>query len=287
MEEAAVGVPLDSLVARRVFGLEVVPDRRNYRRVSMAGGDDLPHYGECETYAWSVVERLTETGFDVEVFVERQAGVPSCQTLVLRGYAVVAQADAKTMPESVCRAALAAVTKGRTAMDAERCKTVLVGGVDRLLKARPWLTGLTEEERAVLLSARSVIIADADLAGRIAAGVGPYRETKGDAVSALHPYPSDPVPAARLIVGALRGDGTPVVEACHACWHLIGVGLSFVDRHEAPEAVALEVTDQGRAALLERCFLDAEPRGAVEVPWRLILDVAYELLSRWLDRRGP
>jgi hypothetical protein len=59
-------------------------------------------------------------------------------------------------------------------------REIMVSGIERILN-RPWLSGITREERAVLLAARSVINSDDTVAERIAQAVGPhYEEAPGD-----------------------------------------------------------------------------------------------------------
>lgn len=60
-------------------------------------------------------------------------------------------------------------------MDPERCRTVLVGGIDRVL-GLPRFLGPSAEEKAVLLACRAEVVADDALVGRIASKVAPYRE---------------------------------------------------------------------------------------------------------------
>ncbi len=66
------------------------------------------------------------------------------------------------------------VKDGVPKMDRDRCRTVLVQGIDKILSFR--MFGPTEEQRAVLLAARQVAIADDVFIEKIAHSVGPYHE---------------------------------------------------------------------------------------------------------------
>lgn len=59
-------------------------------------------------------------------------------------------------------------------MDKERCRTVLVQGIDKILGYR--MFGPSEEQRAVLLAARQLAISDDEFIGKISLSVGPYRQ---------------------------------------------------------------------------------------------------------------
>jgi hypothetical protein len=55
----------------------------------------------------------------------------------------------------------------------ERCRQVLIGGIDKLVTHR-WLSRITDEENAVLMGCRSVAITNDEVISKIADAVGPY-----------------------------------------------------------------------------------------------------------------
>lgn len=168
-------------------------------------------------------------------------------------------------------------------MDPEVLRHGLLSRVDNLL-SRTWLVG--REDRRYLNAFRSYLpnmpVEELKKLGTYMS-YGEEQETHMPPVTTLYSYPLDPTPAVHVIVNKLRGVDIPTVEAVHACWHLAGVGLRFIDSHTPEVMSAVPSSDEGKAIVLEQHLLPTGV-GTAEIPWRLILDLAYELLRRWLDK---
>jgi hypothetical protein len=72
-------------------------------------------------------------------------------------------------------------------MDRDRLKDVLVTGIDRILQIRSWISGVTPEERSVLLAARQTVINDSTVLDKILPNVGPYHDVADEPPPESHP----------------------------------------------------------------------------------------------------
>lgn len=105
------GLPLDTMIAERIFGETVVPDEVNFRGVALgqpgSQGRDLPHYSTDIAAAWTVVERCAAIG----PFAYRQVnGLPVATWFMAHFEAAHLWAHtSKEAAEEICRAALRAI----------------------------------------------------------------------------------------------------------------------------------------------------------------------------------
>lgn len=78
-------------------------------------------------------------------------------------------------------------------MDRPRLKQVLVGGIDKILNVRPWLSGITPEQRAVLMAARQAAINSDAVLDAILVYVGPYeQQARAEHEEMMLQAPDDP-----------------------------------------------------------------------------------------------
>lgn len=98
-------------------------------------------------------------------------------------------------------------------MDANRARSIMIKGLDRLIGLR-WPLAPSEEERAVMIAARAIVVRDDELSTRIANEVGPYNQgvpvatTREECLKSVDP-------SLHAAADALNAAGVP--------WELIGM----------------------------------------------------------------
>lgn len=111
---------------------------------------------------------------------------------------------------------------------------------------------------------------------------------------ALATYPDDPRPAIDLVLGHLNGETPDTKDLAHAGWHLIGYGLSKFDPHDpAPVAKAggKACDDEELKKHLEQakaeCDGQTKAKGAMTIPWALIVQAVLDLIQEILNKPQP
>lgn len=108
------GRTMDTLVAKRVFGLDVVASsngfyfENNGKFPGRAPLLELPRYSTNIAAAWKVVENLTS---DYEITITRATGYKVGCLFIVGASEDWIFSEAETAPLAICRAALLAVTR--------------------------------------------------------------------------------------------------------------------------------------------------------------------------------
>ncbi len=72
-------------------------------------------------------------------------------------------------------------------MDKERLKEISVSAIDKAVALRQWVSGITAEDKAVLLAIRQTFIAEPSLLDKVLPNVGPYHDVPEEKPPESHP----------------------------------------------------------------------------------------------------
>lgn len=177
-------------------------------------------------------------------------------------------------------------------MTADELKVQVLGDIDAVLNA-PWIVQkfLRSEHRRRLNAMRRFWLGDdGTQTVKLLTLLNQEPLVKESAMAfELHHYPDSPYPAVQTLLAKWRGEDIPVNEMIHACWHLVGSGLSVYDPHPLVVGDTL-LDDAGILASMAPCLQAIEAAdpdsknvtGAID--WGMLAILAIQLLLKLLKK---